>query len=370
MKEAFVEVGAPILKDLPLIQSFDINGAVRRTDYKIAGKVTTWKAGFTWDVNEDFRLRFTQSRDIRAPTLSELFTRGVPGGPGLTGQRNPFNGATGAFNQQGGGNPNLLPEKADTMTAGLVFTPTWSWLEGFRATVDYYKVVLRGAVGSVSAQETINRCFQGRQEYCAAITFDNSALGVALIKVFSFNLNKIHTDGVDIDVSYRVPLDKLPGNLPGRLDLRAIHTWTDDLATTDAVRQDDTAGAGTGIPSITGNYTATYSLGRFLGSIQARYINEMKYDTTFIGPNDPNYNPASGSSVNKGVWPAVVYWNLQAQYDIISEDSRKIQVFGVINNALDKDPAFGAPVAFNTLGRTNPYDFIGRSYKMGVRFQF
>ncbi len=74
--------------------------------------------------------------------------------------------------------------------------------------------------------------------------------------------------------------------------------------------------------------------------------------------------------MNKGVWPAMVYWNVQAQYDLIVEDGRKLQVFGVINNALDKDPPFAAPVAFNTTGTANPYDMLGRSWKLGMRFAF
>ncbi len=289
VKEAFVEVGAPVLKDLPLIQNLDLNGAVRATEYKISGKVVTWKAGFTWDLNSDFRLRFTQSRDIRAPNLSELFAKGTYS-IGSTGGRNPFNGVSGAIPNRAGGNPNLGPEKADSMTAGVVFTPTWSWLEGFRASLDYYKIIIRGAVGSVGAQETVDRCFRGFKEYCSAITFDNSALGINVVQVYTYNLNKVANIGYDLDVSYRVPLDKLPGNLPGRLDLRALQTWADDVMTTDTngIQQDRAGSVAGGIPSITGNYTATYSLDRFLGSIQARYINELKYNTDFIGPNDPN----------------------------------------------------------------------------------
>ncbi len=371
VKEGFVEVGVPLLKGLPLVDSLDLNGAVRRTDYRNSGPVTTWKVGFTYDPTPDFRLRFTQSRDIRAPTITELFSKGTFS-IGSTGGRNPFNGQSGALpNRNGGGNPNLVPEEADTMTAGLVLTPTWSWAQGFRASVDYYKIVIRGAVGSVSAQDIIERCFQGQQTYCASVTFDNSALGVAEVRVSTFNLNKVATDGVDIDVSYRVPLDRLPGDLPGRLDLRALHTWTDDLVTTVLGTQTDLAGAvAGGLPSISGNYTATYSLGRFLGSVQARYMNEMKYDATFVGPNDPKYDPTSPNSINKASWPAMVYWNLQAQYDIVNEGSRKVQIFGVVNNALDKDPPAFAPVAFNTTAAFNPYDWVGRSWKLGVRFNY
>ena len=99
-------------------------------------------------------------------------------------------------------------------------------------------------------------------------------------------------------------------------------------------------------------------------------MNEMKYDATFVGPNDPKYDPTSPNSINKASWPAMVYWNLQAQYDIVNEGSRKVQIFGVVNNALDKDPPAFAPVAFNTTAAFNPYDWVGRSWKLGVRFNY
>ncbi len=49
-------------------ESFDLNAAVRRTDYSTSGLVTTWKAGATWQPIDDLRFRVTRSRDIRAPT--------------------------------------------------------------------------------------------------------------------------------------------------------------------------------------------------------------------------------------------------------------------------------------------------------------
>ena len=37
------------------------------------GRATTWKLGGTWQVNDDLTLRLTRSRDIRAPTLYDLY---------------------------------------------------------------------------------------------------------------------------------------------------------------------------------------------------------------------------------------------------------------------------------------------------------
>jgi iron complex outermembrane receptor protein len=73
VKEAALEFDAPLVKDAPLMQSLSINGAARYTDYDTSGDYWTWKIGFDWRINDVLRLRGTKSRDIRAPTLYELF---------------------------------------------------------------------------------------------------------------------------------------------------------------------------------------------------------------------------------------------------------------------------------------------------------
>ena len=67
------EVGVPVIKDVPLIQAFDLNMAGRYTNYSVSGAVQTWKIGFNWNVIDSLRFRGTTSIDIRAPTLDDLF---------------------------------------------------------------------------------------------------------------------------------------------------------------------------------------------------------------------------------------------------------------------------------------------------------
>ncbi|MFX6119227.1 TonB-dependent receptor, partial [Acinetobacter baumannii] len=67
----------PLLSEDWFTGALDLNGAVRLTDYSTSGSVTTWKAGLTWKPIPDILLRGTLSRDIRAPSLPELFTAAV-----------------------------------------------------------------------------------------------------------------------------------------------------------------------------------------------------------------------------------------------------------------------------------------------------
>jgi len=366
VKEGFVEIGVPLARDMPLIKSLDINGAIRRTDYKISGPVTTWKVGLSYEPFDMIRIRATESRDIRAPNLSDLFSLGGASTGGI-GSRNPFNNQQGQFRTVTRGNPNLAPENADTFTAGLVFQPTWRWASGFRASIDYYNIIIKDVIASVSQQETVNRCYAGQTIYCPQITFDNSVFGIAEVRTFVYNLNKLATNGVDIDVNYRIPL----GSLPGRLDLRGLYSIVGELTTSDVSGQTDRSGASVGgLPSRSGNFTATYTNGRYTGSLQARYTGSMKVDATLQGPDDPRYNPALSTSTSQNRFPSIVYYNLQSQVDVYQRDSRRLQLFGVINNLLDTQPPLYAPVAMNVTGGTNPYDLVGRSFKFGLRFEF
>ncbi len=49
--EFALETEVPVIKDVPLIQNFDLNVAGRYTDYSVSGSVQTWKIGFNWNVD-------------------------------------------------------------------------------------------------------------------------------------------------------------------------------------------------------------------------------------------------------------------------------------------------------------------------------
>ena len=75
VKEGFLEVNAPILKD-DIVQSLDFSAAGRITDYSTSGMVETWKLGLTSQVNDDVRLRTTLVvRHSRAHHLGAVHPR-------------------------------------------------------------------------------------------------------------------------------------------------------------------------------------------------------------------------------------------------------------------------------------------------------
>jgi len=161
VKEGYVEVGAPILAEVPFAHTLSLNGAYRYTDYFTSGGVSTWKVGLVWEPIRQVRFRVTHSRDIRAPNFVELYN------PTLSSFQNVFDPLDGGqqflVSTRSGGNPDLQPEKAGTFTAGLVISPT----SNLRLSVDYYDITLNGAISTVRAQTIVTgeiRSNRGRQQ--------------------------------------------------------------------------------------------------------------------------------------------------------------------------------------------------------------
>jgi len=71
--EGFLEMVLPLVNGKDWGEA-NLDVAGRATGYSTSGYVNTWKAGLTWDTPIDgLRLRALQSRDVRAPNLSELY---------------------------------------------------------------------------------------------------------------------------------------------------------------------------------------------------------------------------------------------------------------------------------------------------------
>src|SRR5690606_26906559 len=127
--EWFGELNVPVWESGSGAQRFDTNFAFRQSDYSATGKIDSWKIGGEFQLMEGLRIRATKSRDVREPTFGEQFESGGGGANIL----DPVTGLSYTITQLSGGNPNLLPEEADTLTAGVVWTPAFAdWIEGFQ----------------------------------------------------------------------------------------------------------------------------------------------------------------------------------------------------------------------------------------------
>src|SRR5690606_25116166 len=104
-------------------QQLDLNGAFRWTDYSTSGQVDTWKVGLSWRPYDDLRIRATRSRDIRAPSLGDLFDAGTSGTGTIYDPK--YGGRESQLVSQTRGNPDVQPEIGDTTGIGFIYQPSW-----------------------------------------------------------------------------------------------------------------------------------------------------------------------------------------------------------------------------------------------------
>jgi iron complex outermembrane receptor protein len=376
VKEAYLETEVPILANLPLFHDFAINAAIRRTGYDRSSDeaasssvdVTTWKAGAIWEPIEQIRFRATQSRDIRAPNVSELY------GPKTTSQGILTDPARGGAQEvavvSSGSNPNLKPETADTFTVGVVFKPTGEIFSRFHASVDYYSIEIKDAISNLGQQNIVTRCFQGDPVSCSLITRDPTTGAVAQIQDVLQNVNKLINRGIDTEVGYIQPMQSY-----GNLNFRFLATYVRDLITVDAVGPTQRAGqtglrAGTppGIPDWTLDGTLTWDLNAFSLTSHARFINKGFYNSAFIGEEQPGYSIALGNSSNTNYVPSKTYLDLLAQYRVALSGKGKMTVFGGIDNVTNTQPPL-VPGAHGT-GNNLIFSPVGMTFKAGARFSF
>jgi iron complex outermembrane receptor protein len=357
-REVFGEAVVPLLSSVPGADLLELNAAARRTDYSTSGAVTTWKAGLTYQPIDDIKFRATQSRDIRAPNISELFSQSTFSRVSVN---NRFTGQGGQqVDQVTIGNVNLRPEKADTFTAGIVFQP--SFIQGFRASVDYYDIEIDDVITQFGAQLLVDRCYEGMVELCSNIIFGPNQQ-ITRVNSPQMNFNSLETSGWDIELSYALSLDRI--GLPGNLAVRAFGTIVNEMTTidpggvVDRVRQT--------VPEHSASLSVIYRLDRLTTNAQVRYLGTTVQDATLIGPDDPSYSPALSNSINRNTRGRVFYLNLSGQYQLLDGEGTRMQVYAVVNNVTDRSPP---PFAGSNPTGASLYDLVGRAFKVGFRLDY
>lgn len=231
-KEGFIEARMPIMEDMFMAKSLDLETGYRYSSYNIGFKTNTYKFGVEWSPVQDIRLRGSFQRAVRAPNIVELYG---PQSVGLDGTKDPCAGAavgllvngysaaqcarsgvtTGQFgnilansaaqyNGLLGGNPNLNPETALTTSFGVGFTP--SFLPHIRAQIDYFDIKIENVIETIGENQILADCvtsdlFCGnvhRDPLDGSLWLSNKGFVVDSLQ----NVGQLETKGVDVDLEY------------------------------------------------------------------------------------------------------------------------------------------------------------------------
>jgi outer membrane receptor protein involved in Fe transport len=397
--EGYLETNVPLLKDAPGAKRLEFDLAARLSHYKNEGlagttgqtdthDLTTWKISAIWDPIDWLRVRGSRSRDARAANFRELYYGQKINAGGLFG-----------FCEPGGtqprdpcdwflrGNVNLDPEKADTTTIGLVFTPK-DFLPGFQFAADFYRINIKDAIQQAAVQAVLGGCNYGNAPsdpaLCAQI---NTATpgdfsDITDLTAFATNGSGYVFKGIDFTGSY---LWSLANSDTLSLRLLATHMIEQKFQALPNGPFIDVVGqTGTGNSFLAdnqptadwvGSLIATYAHGPLSVTGNVRYVSSGIKDYNFTSGT-----PTPGSqerNLSDNHVPSYQVFGLSGSYDFNDLGVLKVlQVFAAVDNVFDKSPPIavgGGPFGpSNGFGGSNPvfFDTLGRTYRVGVRTTF
>ncbi|WP_339915066.1 TonB-dependent receptor [uncultured Brevundimonas sp.] len=378
VQELYTEISVPLLADLPYASYLGLELGLRYSDYSSIGKVWTSKVGLEFAPVDWLRFRAVYNEATRAPNVFELFQNGDQGFPGYI---DPCNGATGpaaafcstqtggailpaswaTFNQSNSqveafafGNPNLLPENAQTFTAGFVAQPDFLPIGKLSLAVDYYDIKITDVIRSFGAQFFINDCYTNNvAASCARVVRDPANGQVDYVNTSRGNQGELATNGVDLTMEYSVDLTDL--GLAGRLRISELASFVDSY-TINGSEFVGTTSAGIG--------GATFD---FKNTLTAFYdINDWTFMTRWSYLPKLSDDPGFGFTITP-YQPVASYIDMSARWNVT--DAVAISAF--VGNVLDEQP----PQTLNGIfsqGNTDPqvYRVLGRTFSLNARMRF
>lgn len=389
---------------VPVTESFDVQLAVRNSEYENTAGIgtpvpgdtfeydfTTWKITANWQVMDQLRLRGSVSRDLRAPNFRELYYGQdlQRGGPfGFCSNEWTGNISQGFFTNTGDpctielrGGLDLESEKSDTLTAGIVYTPNWV---NMRFAVDYFNIEIEDAITPANTGLTLDGCFDGVREFCEQIRgtqIDPNDITKGFSQIDAVtptarNFRKYEANGFDVSADWagefgfgtitsRLIATRMLEQLiqPNENDPSLIRNIAGTTGQTNGFLADWSSA-----PGWSAQWINTYINGPFMVTASARWIKEGQLYADRIGPEDSGYDPSLPMSISTNRVPNYVNWSLNGSYSFTVADY-ELQAFGNINNLFDKEPPItGTGVG----GSANPtfYDTIGRTFRVGLRASF
>ena len=422
-KEVYGELKVPLVADASFAKSLGLELGFRYSGYHSSATVDntgtggvitsnknsfnnfTFKAGADWEPVDSLRFRVMYQRAIRAPNLQEI---GLPVTPGTGNAKfdpcaaGTFNASdttlrnlcltvgggmlasqvgnidqptAGQVNNFSGGNPNLVPEVANTLTIGAVFNP--DSIPGLTASIDYFDIKVKKAIFETPEQAILDACYYAERTvngtFCRLIKrnqIDGTLEGDTIYGVDSTrrNIGKRAARGIDFAVNYKTDINE---NIKLSLGMNATYTIDAKIQFADILKTYECAGkAGATCEDPAAKWawiqTTAIETGPMLFQLTWRHIGSIEQDALSVG-----YNLAAVSDFRVPRIGSFDYFDFAARFQIKPHFTLRLGV----DNVFDKKP----PTVGNDYGSTTQnsgntfpatYDPLGRYFSAGVNFKF
>ncbi|NBB93453.1 MAG: TonB-dependent receptor [Gammaproteobacteria bacterium] len=258
---------------LPVLDNFEISGALRYDDYSDFGDAVSPKIALRYQPTDTLTLRGSWGQGFRAPPLNILAAR-----PAFSADSVVDAATAEAFGVDPGeavqitafsiANPNLDAEESDQFSVGVAFEPL-EWLNG---SVDIWQTEIDGRVAGIGSQQIINclsgastNCPPGLSELPPGVQPPDESLGLGVardpntgqilyVQSGFASLGSIEVRGADINLQTNFNFGDA-----GRLANELQVSYTDEYVVDSG---DDVAGEA-GLPDYRATLSNTYQWGDF-----------------------------------------------------------------------------------------------------------
>ncbi len=396
VREVFAEVGVPLLKGIPGIESLSVDLSGRMFRYNSVREWdNVWKMGLSWQITPTWRIRGTLGTSYRAPGLYELYlgdqsgflgqlsvdpcinwnestndyikqhcaAAGIPGDYGGNGP------SAEAF--QGGGKGFLKPETSRARSLGFVWTPTFA---NFNLAVDYFDYQIHGEIDTLGAGTIVSSCYARPvypNKFCdmfnrnPASDPSNPFMITEIFATF-INLNKERTRGYDLQMNYSG--DYSFGRL--KADMQVTYTIEDRLQEFSSAEESGFTSTNfvgdIGRPKTVGLAHVSLKRGNWTYTWQGRYVSSTSmskyYDRVFdyFGYEDAVRDIKAG-------------WQFRHSVSVGYDHGKWGILFG-IRNLFDKEPDRISAGMFARKGNVplvgSQYDWFGRTFFVRTNYHF
>jgi outer membrane receptor protein involved in Fe transport len=405
--EVYAEMLIPLADGVKFAEYLALEVGGRYSDYDHAGGVKTYKAGLEWVPVPGLSFRGMYQHSVRAPNLLEAFEEqnvyedffvyDDPEDDPCSASSDPVaNGnaekciATGLPADQvgvfeafqfptlyiSGGNPDLEPETADTVTLGIVIAP--EAIPNLQVSVDYFDIEIEGEIGSLAAVDACFDVANVNNYFCDLLRRDPITFNVNEIREFNINRGTLQTSGIDTQLTYsmELPAALSVGNAGANLTVNIIWTHLSELSNQNTTFSTRVECAGTfgwpcteqsdGMTWPTDRVTTSlrYDAGDLSANLNWRWIdktdNGVYVGAPLIGIPVSDLDPAIPAVASKS------YFDLSFAYTF----SDHVVAGLTIANLTETDPPMMADWVWDKNTDTRMYDIFGRSYTLSFSLNY
>jgi len=350
---------------LPILDNVEFSVGWRYEDFSTYGSEDVWKVGGRWDITDDLAIRGTWGEVFRSPTISDLFGGLVDSFPTYVDPCSGDYAAGGAIAPgcaqesvqldsqvlaREGGNPGLQAETGETLTLGVVWTPTFGAV-GIEATLDYWEVELEDGITELGVNYILNDCYNNLNQGSCSLITRRADYTIAQILDAPINASELYSEGIDLGLDATWDL--------GNSQLSASVLWSHFLENYRKSFPDDDEFdlvgrySGQAFAEDKANFTLSWQWNSLRVSWLGEYIGELDSPSVIFGDYDQKID-------------SQFYHDIIVDYNF---DRTGTTISAGITNVSDEAPPY-MDDGFNAKTDPSTYRLFGQGYYIRIKQSF